>query len=1146
MSIVINSPNSGVLSPHSFTTNKESISISGAVPAGTALVQVSINSSGWTSYGMVYYDDPNFVIPDPSYLQSGIPLQSGLNTLEIRTTDGLGKVKFSTTLNIHRVNPSNLGVILSPPTGFKIRRHRDSVDLLVSKSPESGVIGYNFYASTDTKGKYLKLNKDLVTEVSFQESVETELDTVSSVITSTESVSVKVGPSNSNGDISENIIDSTLDVTNVDGSIKATLTLVSVLTTDVFLFNHNRLTTVSNGTLNSDILSLVPPGNPLFYVCTSVAWDSATHQYIESPLSYELSGIPIAISSNYSQISVDQFDGIVKSIITNIMQKQPDVSLIPGSVNRTVLIDPFASEFERIHFLADFTHRSKSFSTLLGIDDTDGDGVSDPVSLNAYKIGLKAALKLETDSDVQRIIDLSFESLASNYNVTRQGPKFAKGNVRAWTTARPVSLNSLTVRPGSKVYSESSVESSATVEYTVVGGFTATGEVDDYYDPSSGVWQTGSIQIIARVSGKVGNKPPNRVNKPGYGFGSLRVTNDLAIAYGEENENNLSLAERSLLGLAVDSGTKNGYEQTARISGVTDVEVVDAQHPSMFRDWDPIREKHVGGKVDVWVCGEELDVVTETFAFNFGEGRKVLATFVGESQDLLFTLNDSRLTQNSPIKQVIDDVDRGLGAYNVTTGKRFVLTGVLTYPDVLYNQIKLNPDALNQIDYNPDDVVRIDYAFQLNSAYVLKTQPARSVVTLVGDVSGLLVEGTHFDFIADADPRTIGRSSGSNDRVQINRILSGNTWMPSGDPLLVAKENHTLLGVIPLRLDQFGINPSSVAVYEDAGGEVEYTLGEDYTITSAVSVSDYTTITRVASGSIPDGGVVYVDYAHDENFTVTYVTNRIIDRINAATNLKKHATADVIIKENLSAWVDVEATVVLVPKFDPVQADINIRTALGRLQESKRPGVSLDQSDVITAIGSAIGVDKVVVPLARLTRADGTLVVAELVHSKTDSTGFVHLVEESTYNTSVYLFTSPLQYPTSDHGGNWITQPVGVFKETQPMTTHGIDSATEISGTVNGAFIIGSDGASLAGYSDDATLTLAGFSTDADRQIERKLRTANRVLVAIPTNEIPTDYMFEATYSVYGSTGARDIGVSSIERAMFSLIRMACVNEQTS
>jgi hypothetical protein len=97
-------------------------------------------------------------------------------------------------------------------------------------------------------------------------------------------------------------------------------------------------------------------------------------------------------------------------------------------------------------------------------------------------------------------------------------------------------------------------------------------------------------------------------------------TNLTAAAFGQDDEINSSFAARILIRLdtGVDSGTRNGYRTTALATpGIVDAIVVAAGDTEMLRDWDPIRQKHVYGCVDIYTKGVSFSEQDEVIVFQY-------------------------------------------------------------------------------------------------------------------------------------------------------------------------------------------------------------------------------------------------------------------------------------------------------------------------------------------------------------------------------------------------------------------------------------------------------------------------------------------------------------------------------------------------
>jgi hypothetical protein len=129
-----------------------------------------------------------------------------------------------------------------------------------------------------------------------------------------------------------------------------------------------------------------------------------------------------------------------------------------------------------------------------------------------------------------------------------------------------------------------------------------------------------------------------------------------------------------------------------------------------------------------------------------------------------------------------------------------------------------------------------------------------------------------------------------------------------------------------------------------------------------------------------------------------------------------------------------------------------------------------------------------------------------------------------------YILTNPLENPTTD-GGGYATEHKGVFQDDVAMTL--VLDISLVASVANQAFIIGATGASIMGYSDDATLIAEGFTTAAGIQAERLRRTANHIVIALTAADVPpdepTNHAYAVSYVIRGDSGAHDFTASSME-----------------
>src|SRR5690606_37457406 len=140
--------------------------------------------------------------------------------------------------------------------------------------------------------------------------------------------------------------------------------------------------------------------------------------------------------------------------------------------------------------------------------------------------------------------------------------------------------------------------------------------------------------------------------------------------------------------------------------GLLETKIVESGDPFMMRDYDEVRNKHIGGKVDVYVRGTLERTIQETFAFQFSIARSTRFDVI-DPTNLIFRARDSRLTEDNPISEMLynPSQDLGLRNHSTTPTASYDLTGVVI---VDYQTIQLNT-SIPQPNTFLDDFVEGDY-----------------------------------------------------------------------------------------------------------------------------------------------------------------------------------------------------------------------------------------------------------------------------------------------------------------------------------------------------------------------------------------------------------------------------------------------------
>jgi len=1116
-----------------FTTNLEFITITGTIDANTVALQVSVNGSVFaTDNTLVALDGTNFTFPNPASFPDGFQLELGLNTIAFRAVDIVGSVSPISTVSITRVAAIEAGEGLIP-TGVSVRRRRDAVDILVAApllSDHKGTDqnptdyefrGYNFYASSSEGGAgsaYFKLNEALITEAStiFDERL-IELDSSEVVFPNDGSeVRIRVTQQDVFGQETSANLDRLVNVGLTGSELKFTQTLSIRELNEFIFFRHNR--GGGTGQTNADQFVDVDTIEPLYYVVAGVFFDSFTNEEFETPFSQEVLGLPIVIDTAIRDLPGRSQLQITLGFVAAIQRVEQEITLIPGSTTRDVSIDPFASEAERLWFMIDFVHRSQSFLTLLQIDDANQDGISDAVATSAYKQAIKSALGLATDTAVQTLIDSQFDKLAGNFTRTRLNGRPAVGQVVFYTTTRPTA--DVTIPSGTVVSSTpDEINGIFSTRFVVGGTFVLSAiNADAFFN-----FATQRYEIVADITaesvGSNGNRPAGSIVNISSPLGTFQVTNTEATVFGSDRESNTDLAVRSQLAfVSVDTGTEGGYAATAAEQiGIIKSKIVKSGDELMMRDWDEVRLKHIGGKVDIWVQGLRERTVTERFAFTFETARDIRCQII-DTANLIFRVLDTRVTVDTPLVEILDNSAQGLGVRNGTVGADYDLTGVLILD---YETFQLST-AVAQPTTNFDDVVIADYRFRAVNQHTFLLQPVRRVTALTGEVSGALPV-TQFQLFKTDDPLLEGESTIAKDYLVIEQVGG----VPSGVTIPVNDEQHVMIGFFEERLQSIGVNTATVRVFtEDRVTEFAGpgSATPDYEIIEGTATTP-ARVVRTATSTILSGQTVSIDYDHDENFTVTYVINDLLQQLQQTVDRRRHVTADVLVKQAVLNSVELETTIQLNQGATKDTVDPLIRSNVSVELNTKLIGQGSAQSDLINAIDSTPGVDFQVLPLARMGYADGSRKMREDVRSSA-----ARLSTLDIGGSQVFILTNPLRFPTIEGGGTE-TEHKGVFQDDIAMTLS--SSLTNVGEFINQAYIIGADGASVAGYSDDATLIVAGFTLPDAIVAERVRRTANHAVVSLSGSGTPPDapenHAYAVSYTVYNDRGPHDLVASSVE-----------------
>jgi len=777
--------------PVYFSTGVQTIYIKGLISTEINHVTIEYLGNKFSDPDDVYVGEGEFTFPNPNSFSEGIDLSTGLNVFKVSAFKD--DISYG-LLELNVIFSADVVGLVNPPSGIIVSRSSNSVEVSFDHL-DSEVVYYNIYASALSGGvvsNYFKINHEPLSPNKYgsREEIVNALKETSTDISLEDEDPLFLETTSTQKDHSDVVLSSqtlnTFEVAETVKRIRISSTFQSIALKTRVAFRHVRNASLISTppTISVGALSSVSSNKPLYYVVTSVKVIAGVE--IESPLSVEVSGMPIQVTNTTLSLPVVGRDQMATDMIQSIFLSQPNIAIQAGSVVRDIIIDPFLSEMERVRFLLDFCYRSSSFSGLLSIDDPLNEGSSISVVESQYKTVLTQALFVQED-EVQVFIDSAFEKLASNFGVRRSIGKQATGEVSFFTTNAPSSSISI---PAGTVLS-----SSTTNFITTLSVVLNVDQLSQYYNPTTKKYSI-VVPVQARDAGVSGNLTSDQITK-GSPFG-LKVTNQAPTFGGTDTETNSELASRAISVLSsVDISTKAGLERVSReISGVINSFVVDSESPYMQRD------DELGGKVDIWIRGESLATVSDVYAPSYQSYFE--SRFIPVSSPNAYIFRNMEATIETPLSEMINRGSLGYGLRNLTTNQTFDLTNVVILD---YRTIQLD-SSISQPTYSVADNIIGEWRSGITNKIILKRQPVREIKS-VSYADGTAI--SDYSFYDNEDALQLGRSSGSSNYVLIPNNTERNKI------LIIEDESHTIIGFYPERLNNLGVDQLSLVVTDVAG-----------------------------------------------------------------------------------------------------------------------------------------------------------------------------------------------------------------------------------------------------------------------------------------------------------------------------------------
>lgn len=787
---------------------------------------------------------------------------------------------------------TGLAASIGPPSAISALKNQNDCTLQWATPEYPGFIGVRVMISTDPAGvnpPYIQYG-DLVTKVS---------STASDVVSSTTATAVDVPAALITGvEIANNVLTVVANntfgpgsVVQLSGLVNAEFldgTTVTVVTTDgaqltadytandypltpdtgeaISVVSTN-VTTSTDTVILTDYSSVDIPftfvnSNVFYAMFSTVVQDPHTSAVFESvqngPLTCGFVNLRIVNPTDFPVLQ--RKEDIAGRLIGQIVRQQPDLDLSPRSEIRDLFVDPFSIECANMSVREWFARVSSSISAISQVDDANNDGVSDPFQSSQYKQQIARAYGLSS-TDTQNLIDEQFDILGEQAGLTRGGANASTVVVTFYTYQQPQA--SITIPQGAVV---ASIGDSTTPSLT----FTTLGQgtidlvnLASFYNATQGYWAI-SVPAQCNQVGSVGNVGAGTIQQPVSGVPTgVNVNNLSGATFGTDQESNSAFAARiqARLVTGIDSSSRHGILVAALSTpSIIGAQVVAAGDLEMVRDWDPTRQKHVFGTVDVYVRGTTLSQQNSLVPFVYEDSGvyasystyTTLARLAGTN---LFQLPNFSPTAVPPYDAVELLVTRSTGSFylGLDRSQFYNATGVLALnggdpayqyagnsvtrakvPLLLNGFPATNQQALQALASSTPGTYTFQLFFRLKSpfSYAPTLQPVLQVYAVTGGATGTGgVPSDDIELIHTSDFLLTGGSNEAGDTVKVPLTSSPVTAVLTTS-LGSTGTFGTLIDIgMDVPVDPNGV-PTSAAVLSvrSLDSSTLYTYGVDYSV----------------------------------------------------------------------------------------------------------------------------------------------------------------------------------------------------------------------------------------------------------------------------------------------------------------------------
>lgn len=575
----------------SFTTFTGSVAIDPTIPE--TLLQIRGRNYDPSS-GAVWVANHNYVVGDQIIDSNGdvqTVMVAGLSRpsthptwnvlgLGYQTTDNgvtwinTGDPAISPTEKVNLIFFQTSGALLiAPPSGISAYKNQNNCKIEWALPTFPGFLGVRVMISTDPTGVQVPFTQfgDIVNNLTRSENVVIAADTTTSVV--------------------------------------GNQTVITTTETTLPV-NYSSVVLTPGDVQNLDI----------FYVMLStVIQDPSTQAIFESQQNGPITAgfVNLHVISPTDFLALQRKEDIAGRLINQVTRLYPDLDLSPRSELRDLIFDPISLELANMSVREWFSRVSTSISAINQLDDANGDGFSDPFNSSSLKQQLSRAYGLSA-SDTQALVDKQFDILGEQAGVSRGGAATSVVELTFFTFVRPT--QSVTFPIGIQVGTIADAETPALTFITRASATIDATNADSFYNSQFG-WYQVTVPAECLTQGSVGNVGAGTIRSVTSGApNGFSVTNLDAADFGLDTQINSKFAANIQDSLVAgrDSGTRKGYLKAAReTAGVVDARVVAAGDLEMVRDWDPIRQKHIFGCVDIYTRGTSISEQDTDVAFAY-------------------------------------------------------------------------------------------------------------------------------------------------------------------------------------------------------------------------------------------------------------------------------------------------------------------------------------------------------------------------------------------------------------------------------------------------------------------------------------------------------------------------------------------------